>query len=44
MHFGMLTAQVCEIVGLACLDAFIVEGKQNEDGQGVNSVLKKDWE
>ncbi len=44
MTFGTLSAQFCGILGLACLAVFVIGGKQDDDGQGVNRGPKKDWE
>ncbi len=37
-------AQICGILGILGLATFIIGGKQDNDGQGVNSGPKKDWE
>ncbi len=44
MSFSTLSAQVCGIAGLVCLAAFIIGGKNDDDGQGVNQGPKKEWE
>ncbi len=44
MDLGTLSAQVCGIVGAICLAAFILGGKQDDDGQGTNRSAKQDWQ
>ncbi len=44
MDFGTFSAQLCGLIGTICLAAFIVGGKQDNDGQGTNMTAKRDWE
>ena len=44
MSFSIFSAQIFGVLGLLGISVFIIGGKKDNDGQGTNPSIKKDWE